>query len=168
MGQLQFIYHKQLSDELLTTTLRLLLPRTKRDQSIIVNTANLTIAPSISPDCGAVAFPIPTEWLVELFVFNSTIYFETIHEQIAYCQCLGVCPKPRMAAEEDAFEKCWIAIDGFVEKSEHRDLLELRRCRFNFNPLAFVRKLVENRNNATAPLTSHVGSIILNALKLPF
>jgi hypothetical protein len=120
------------------------------------------------PDRGAVAFSIPTEWLVELFVFNGTLYFETIHEQTAYCQCLGVCPKPRTAVEEDAFEKCWIAVDGFVEKSEHRRLLQLHRCRFSSNPLAFIRKLVENRNNANAPLTSHVGSIILNVLKLPF
>ncbi|CAF3980773.1 unnamed protein product, partial [Didymodactylos carnosus] len=168
MGRLHFLYHKQSSDELLTTTLRLLLPRTKRDQSIIVNAATLTIPPSILPDQGAVAFRIPTEWLVELFVFNGTLYFETIHEQTAYCQCLGVCPKPRTEAEEDAFEKGWIAADGYLEKSEHRRLLQLHRCRFSSNPLAFIRKLVENRNNANAPLTSHVGSIILNALKLPF
>jgi hypothetical protein len=169
MGQLHFLYHhKQPFDESLTTTLRLLLPRTKRDQSIIVNTITLTIPPSISPDRGAVPFTIPTEWLVKLFIFNGTLYFETNHQQTAYCQSLGVCPKPRTEIEEDAFEKGWIAIDGFVKNLDHRRLLQLDQCHFHSNPLAFIRKLVENRNNAHAPLTSHVGSIIINALKRPF
>ncbi|CAF3758362.1 unnamed protein product [Rotaria sordida] len=166
MGRLHDLYRKQSPGELLTTTLRLLLPRTRRDQSIVVNTTTLTIPPSIAPDRGAVTFQIPIEWLVALFIFNGSLYFETTDEQTAYCRCLGVCPKPRIEIEEDAFEKCWITIDGFVKKSEHRDLLQLQQCRFHANPLAFVRKLVENRNNTHAPLISHVGSILINAVKL--
>ncbi|CAF4502127.1 unnamed protein product, partial [Rotaria sp. Silwood2] len=157
MGQLQFLYRKQSSNELFTTTLRLLLPRTKRDQSVIVNTPTLMIPPSISPYRGAAAFPIPTEWLVELFVFNGTLFFETIHQQKTYCQCLGICPKPRTIIEDDTFEKGWIAVDGCVENLEHRQLLQLHQCRFHSNPLAFIRKLVENRNGAHASLSSHVG-----------
>ena len=150
----------------MTTTLRLLLPRIRRDQSIIVNTTNLTIPPSIAPDRGAVKFTIPTEWLVELFIFNGTLYFETTDEQTAYCHCLGLCPKPRTEFEKEAFEKSWINVDGFVEKSDHRNLLQLQQCRFHANPLAFIRKLVENRNNTHIPLISHVGSILINAMKL--
>ncbi|CAF4175804.1 unnamed protein product, partial [Rotaria sordida] len=60
-GQLQSVYHKQSSNDLFTTTLRLLLPRTKRDRSIIVNKPTLTIAPLISVNRGAIAFPIPVE-----------------------------------------------------------------------------------------------------------
>jgi hypothetical protein len=126
---------------------------------------SLTIPPSIFPDRGVISFSIPIEWLVELFVFNGTLYFESSEEQMAYCRNIGVCPKPRTKSEEAAFEKGWIAIDGFVEKSDHRNLLQLQQCRFRSNPLAFIRKLVENRNNTHAPLTSHVGSIIINAFK---
>ncbi|CAF2569715.1 unnamed protein product [Rotaria sp. Silwood2] len=165
MGQLQSDYHKQSSNDLFTTTLRLLLPRTKRDQSIIVTTPTLTIPPSISVNRGAVAFPIPIEWLVELFVFNGTLYFESIQQQTAYCHCLGICPKPRTTFEEEAFEKGWILVDGFVENLEHRQRLQLHQCRFRSNPLVFIRKLIENRNQANAPLSSHVGSIITIALK---
>ncbi|CAF1276105.1 unnamed protein product [Rotaria magnacalcarata] len=89
----------------MTTTLRLLLPRATRDQSIIVNTTTSTIPPSISSNRRVVPFSIPTEWLVELFVFNGTLYFETTEEQTAYCHLLGVCLKPRSAIEEDAFQK---------------------------------------------------------------
>jgi hypothetical protein len=73
-----------------------------------------------------------------------------------------------MAIEEDAFEKGSIAADGFVKKLEHRHFLQIYQCRFNSNSLLFFRKLVENRNNAHAPLTSHVGSITLDTLKRPF
>ncbi|CAF2137156.1 unnamed protein product [Rotaria magnacalcarata] len=168
MGQLYFLYRKQSFTEQLTTTLRVLLPRMKRDQSILVNTTTLTVPPTMFSNRGNFSFPIPVEWLVELYIFNGTIYLESSQEQTAYCQCLGVCPKPRSEIEEDAFEKGCITVDGFVNKSAHRCLLQLQQCRFRSNPLAFIRKLVENRNNTHAPLASHVGSIIMNALKLPF
>ncbi|CAF4009337.1 unnamed protein product, partial [Rotaria sordida] len=115
MGELQGLYHRPSSSKLLTTTLRMLLPRTKPEQSIFINTETLTMPPSISPNRGAVAFSIPSEWLAELFVFNGTLYFKTNEEQIAYCRCLGVCPKPRTAAEEDAFERYWIGIDVWLD-----------------------------------------------------
>jgi hypothetical protein len=112
------------------------------------------------------AYFIPIEWLVQLFIFNGTLYFETIDEQTAYCQCLSLCPKPRTATEEKAFEEGWIAVDGFVNDPQHRRGLRTNRARFNSNPLALVKQLIENRNNSHAPTTSHVGSIIFNTLKL--
>ncbi len=54
-----------------------------------------------------------------------------------------------------------------MDNREHRSSLQLDQCRFRSNPLAFVRKLVEIRNHIHAPSTSHVGSIISNAFKLP-
>ncbi|CAF4287043.1 unnamed protein product, partial [Rotaria sordida] len=62
MGELQGLYHRPSSSKLLTTTLRMLLPRTKPEQSIFINTETLTMPPSISPNRGAVAFSIPSEW----------------------------------------------------------------------------------------------------------
>ena len=167
MGRLYFLHHNRTLNGPSTTTLRLLLPRTKRDQSIFINQTALTMPPSIeSKYGGAAAFPIPVRWLAELLIFNGSLYFESNDEQTAYCQCLGLCPKPRTPAEEEAFEKNWIAIDGYVHKLEHRSALQLDQCRFRSNPLAFIRKLVENRNHIHAPLISHVGSIISNARKL--
>jgi hypothetical protein len=149
-----------------TTTLRLLLPRIKRIQSIFVNTPTLTIPPSIQSLNSATAFMIPFDWLVQLFVFNGTLYFENVDEQTAYCQCLSLCPKPRTVKEEEAFEKGWIAVDGYVSSPEHRRHLQINQVRFNSNPLTFVKQLIENRNNVHASITSHIGSIILNSLKL--
>ena len=162
MGALQNLYHTKQSS---TTTLRLLLPRIKRDQTIFINNPALTMPPTIVDDHGAIPYFIPIEILVNLFIFNGTIYFESTHEQTVYCQCLGLCPKPRTAMEEIAFEKGWITADGFVEKLAHRQNLSMFQCRFNSNPLLFLRKLIELRNNTHAPVRSHVGSIIFNAIK---
>jgi hypothetical protein len=148
------------------TTLRILLPRIKRIQSIFIDIPTLTIPPSIAPLDESTAYFIPLEWLVQLFVFNGTLYFENSDEQTAYCQCLVLCPKPRTEVEEKAFEDGWIAIDGFVSNPEHRRLLQIDRARFNSNPLALVKQLIENRTNVHASLSSHIGSIILNSFKL--
>ena len=144
------------------TTLRLLLPRIKRIQSIFIETPTLTIPLSIDRDNASF---IPLEWLVQLFIFNGTLYFKTIDEQTAFCQCLGLCPKLRTTTEEEAFDNHWIARDGFVGNPEHRLQLHIQKTTFMSNPLSFVRQLIENRNNSHAPITSHVGSIILNSLK---
>ncbi|CAF4793705.1 unnamed protein product, partial [Rotaria sp. Silwood2] len=149
-----------------TTTLRLLLPRIKRVQSIFVNTPTLIIPPLIRHSIDIVPFFISLQWLVQLFIFNGTLYFETVDEQTAYCQCLSLCPKPRTKEEEEAFKNGWIAVDGFVSNSEHRYALMLHEVQFHNNLLAFVKQIIENRNNSHAPMTSHVGSIILNSLTL--
>ncbi|CAF4842336.1 unnamed protein product, partial [Rotaria sp. Silwood1] len=156
--QLKTEFYSNKIDQSYTTTLRLLLPRIKNDQSILVNQPTLTIPPSIVSD-GISHFIIPNEWLVELLIFNGTLYFETADEQEAYCQCLGVCPKPRTKIEKDAFEKGWILVDGFIAQEDHRQLLHRHRCRFTANPLRFIQKLIENRTGSHAPRTSHVGGI---------
>ncbi|CAF1592052.1 unnamed protein product, partial [Adineta ricciae] len=155
------------SNESPITTLRLLLPRTKRIQSIFVNTPTLTVPPLIRfANDNNVNFLLPNDWLVQLFIFNGTLYFETVEEQTAFCQCLSLCPKPRTEASKDAFEKEWIAADGFVANPEHRLSLQLHQSRFHSNPLGFIKQLIENRNNSPLPIRSHVGSIILNSTKL--
>jgi hypothetical protein len=148
------------------TTIRILLPRIKRIQSIFVDIPTLTVPPSIAPLDESIAYFIPIQWLVQLFVFNGTLYFENNDEQTAYCQCLALCPKPRTELEEKAFEEGWIAADGFVRSQEHRHLLKIDLARFNRNPLAFVKQVIENRTNVHASLSSHIGSIILNSFKL--
>ncbi|CAM4959090.1 unnamed protein product [Rotaria socialis] len=148
------------------TTLRLFLPRIKRVQSIFVNTPTLTIPPSIGLPSGTATFIIPIEWLTQLFVFNGTLYFETADEQKAYCQCLSLCPQPRNLVEVAAFEKGWIAVDGFVSSSKHRLYLSIEHAQFTLNPLTFAKQVIENRHNFHVPVSSHVGSIILNSYKL--
>ncbi|CAF3249897.1 unnamed protein product [Rotaria sp. Silwood2] len=145
---------------------RLLLPRTKRIQSIFANTYTLTIPPLIAPSDDAAFYFIPIEQLVQLHVFNGTLYFETVAEQTAYCHCLSLCSKPRTDTQEKAFEENRITIGGFVGKPEHRCHLQIHQARFNLNPLAFVTQLIKNRNNSDTSIPSHVGSIILNSHKL--
>ena len=142
-----------------TTTLRLFLPRLKRNQSIFVNTSTLISIPQ--------PFILPIEWLVQLFVFNGTIYFDNVEEQTAYCQYLALCLKPRTVVEENAFENGWIDADGYVQEVDHRRQLNLVQARFNRNPFLFLKELLKNRNNTYPSTTSHMGSIIYNCFK-PF
>jgi hypothetical protein len=166
MKHLNTQYHKQQSKNRSSTTLRLLLPRIKRNQSIFVNTSSLTVPPLIESSNSAAAFTVPLSWLVQLFIFNGTLYFESVNEQTAYCRCLALCPRPRTTTEESSFEKRWIDVDGFVSNPKHRSRLQIYQARFNSNPLTFVRQLIENRNNSHVSIMSHVGSIILNSMKL--
>ncbi|CAF4005302.1 unnamed protein product, partial [Rotaria magnacalcarata] len=141
-------------------------PRVKRIQSIFVNTPTLTVPPLIELPADAISFFIPLDWLVQLFIFNGNLYFENVDEQTAYCQCLSLCPKLRTKVEEEAFQEGWIAVDGFVRCAEHHQFLNMNKVRFRCNLLKFVKQILENRNNSHAPVTSHVGSIILNSSKL--
>ncbi|CAF1340953.1 unnamed protein product [Rotaria sp. Silwood1] len=166
IGRLNFLYHERQFNSPSMTTLRLLLPRIKRIQSVFVNTPTLTIPPLLGHSNDAVTFFIPLEWLVQLFIFNGTLYFETVDEQTVYCQCLSLCPKPRTKKEEKAFEKGWIDVDGFVSNTVHRHTLKICQVRFPLNLLTFVKQITENRNNSQVSISSHVGSIILNSLKL--
>ncbi|CAF1024726.1 unnamed protein product [Adineta steineri] len=148
------------------TTLRLLLPRLKKNQSIFVNSPTLTIPSLLKPTHDILGFSLPINWLIELFIFNGTIYFENIEEQTAYCQCLALCPKPWTTTEEDLFENGSITTDGFVQNLEQRNQLQLYHARFNSNPVIFIKELLKNRNNTYPSITSHIGSIIFNSLKL--
>ncbi|CAF5143027.1 unnamed protein product, partial [Rotaria sp. Silwood1] len=91
--RLNSLYHKRESKNPLITTLRLLLPRIKRIQSIFVNTPSLTIPPLIGHPNDPICFFTSPEWLVQLFIFNGTLYSETVDEQTAYCQCLSLMSK---------------------------------------------------------------------------
>ena len=166
ISHLYTYFHRQRFMSESFTTLRLLLPRVKPSQSIFVNTPTLTIPSLVKFSNSAVAFKIPLRWIVQLSIFNGTLYFKTSKEQTAYCHCLGLCPKPRTKTEKKFFEEGWIAVDGFVKDPKHRVLLEIDQSQFESNPLTFVKQLIECRNNSPAPITSHVGSIIFNALKL--
>ncbi|UJR29753.1 hypothetical protein I4U23_017301 [Adineta vaga] len=144
------------------TTLRLFLPRIREHQSIFINTSSLII-PSIN---NAFHFNILLEDLIELFLFNGNLFFQNSNEQTAFCRYLGLCPKPRSTIEEKFYAKGHIDIEGFVIDRMQRRHLQLSQCPFRSNPLSFIRKFIENRNNSNVPLTSHVGSIIYNSMKL--
>ena len=147
MGCLNSFHFQNKSNNLPIITLRLLLPRTNPIQSIFINTPALMI-----PRISTTAFQIPIEWLIQLFVFNGTLYFETTNEQTAYCQWLGLYPRPRTKSEEKAFENSSIDNDKSINNSN--------------SLLHFTKQLLENRNNSHLTVVSHVGSIILDSFKL--
>ena len=166
IGRLKDLYHTEQFGRLPITTVRLILPRIKQNQSIFVNNPRLTIPSSIKFHNLGINCQISLQILPPLFVFNGTLYFSTVEEQNAYCQLLSLCPIPRTQEEEAAFEKGWIDKDGFVSNPEHRRHLQIKQAQFISNPIIFMKQLIENRNRSYASVLSHVGSIILNSRKL--
>ena len=145
IGRLKDLYDTQQSNKPAVTTVRLILPRIRRNQSIFVNNPVLTTPSLIKFPSLGISWHIPLKWLTQLFVFNGTLYFETVEEQKAYCQLLSLCPKPRTEEEDVAFEKGWIDMDGFVSNPEHRHHLQMNQDQFNSNPITFINQLIENR-----------------------
>jgi hypothetical protein len=92
------------------------------------------IPPFIPTTHDAIAFVLSVDRLVELFIFNGTVYFETVEKQRVYCQCLALCPKPRTTIQENAFENGWITVDGFVREPEHRFQLQICPARLILQP----------------------------------
>ncbi|CAF3216732.1 unnamed protein product, partial [Rotaria sp. Silwood2] len=83
------------------------------------------------------------------------IYLDEVHTRGADFKFpTGFKAAPQTWSEENAFEKGWIDIDGFVREIQHRHNLQLDRCRFTSSPLHFVKQLLENKNNSHAPLMS--------------
>ncbi|CAF1615295.1 unnamed protein product [Rotaria sp. Silwood1] len=105
MGRLSELHRKGKLMNPVSTTLCLLLPRMKRNQFIFINTPTLTVPPLVGLPRHTVEFVTSNDCLVQLFIFNGTLYFESIDEQTAYCQCLILCPKPRSEQEEKLLNK---------------------------------------------------------------
>ncbi|CAF3205351.1 unnamed protein product [Rotaria sp. Silwood2] len=166
MGRLNSLYREGQLDNASNTTLRLLLPRVKRNQSILINTPTLSVPPLIGCPMRIITSITSLDFLAQLFIFNGSLYFESIDEQTIYCQLLSLCPNPRTQHEEKAFERGWIGTDGFVSEDTHRTVLQMGKVRFRQNLLNFVKQIIEMRNHTQVPLSSHVGSILLDARKM--
>jgi hypothetical protein len=98
----------------------------------------------------------------QLLAFSGNAFFASKSEESAFCDFLGLCPRPRCGAQEDAFQRGDIGLDGFV-LPEKRDAISPRlkaACGFQKSPVGFLTELLSARGWYGYPSSSHVGQIL--------
>lgn len=103
----------------------------------------------------------------QIAVFTGSMYFGSDAEQNAYCNFIGVVPRPFNTQQTIAFANKKIQPNGFVAEA-HRNSLHLKRyvgeCRFKQNPIDLAIQIIELRHQFMRK-ESHVASILEKATK---
>lgn len=113
---------------------------------------------------------IQVEDEVQINVFAGSMYFDNEAEQEAYCNFLGLVPKPWTRDQEKAHVRGLIDGNKFVCTDYRNNFLEeivpgIQRCKFNDNPTDLAIKLVK-AHHQFLPKDCHVASILNRGLKV--
>jgi hypothetical protein len=100
---------------------------------------------------------IPHLHIAELLAFSGSAFFANAPEQNAYCDFLGLCPRPRSRIEDDAFQRGDIQPDGFFPPSKRG---EAHVCAFQKSPVQFISELLADRGWKGHAADSHVSQIL--------
>lgn len=107
--------------------------------------------------------------IAQIKVYAGSMYFRSEVEQNAYCNFLGLIPRPRNSEQEMAFENGIIKPNGFVPK-EHRNrqllVNNVGRCNFESNPVNLAIRLIEAHHQFVRK-ESHAAMILERGKKLP-
>lgn len=111
---------------------------------------------------------IAVEDEVQICVFSSLMYFADKEEQNAYCEFLGVIPKPWTKEQQEAFN------DGFIEECGYVPIRErnypetvsqcVSQCKFKSNPIDLAIKLIK-AHHQQLPKDCRVASILNRGTK---
>lgn len=113
-------------------------------------------------------FNINVRDAAQIKMFSGSMYFNSEDEQNAYCNFLGLIPRPRNSEQEEAFERGLIRPNGFVsvENRQHSSIVKyVNQCKFKSNPINLARKLIEAHHNFLHK-ESHVAAILERGVKL--
>lgn len=101
----------------------------------------------------------------QIKMFSGAMYFRNETEQNAYCNFLGLIPRPRTSQQNDAFEKGLIKPNGFVPPEHRHELAEfVGKCTFEENPIIIARRLIEAHHGYLRK-GSNVASILERGIK---
>ncbi|XP_031636747.1 uncharacterized protein LOC116349465 [Contarinia nasturtii] len=106
--------------------------------------------------------------IAQIKMFSGCMYFNDEQEQNAYCNFLGLIPRPRSSEQEIAFENGFIRPNGFVplEHRQHSKIAKsVNRCKFKTNPIDLAIKLIEAHHDILHK-ESHVAAILERGVKL--
>ncbi|XP_031623226.1 uncharacterized protein LOC116340729 [Contarinia nasturtii] len=110
---------------------------------------------------------ISIEEMAQIAFFSGAIYFNSEEEQNAYCNFMGLIPKPLNISQQIAFDMDQITPSGFVEP-KHRKVPAIcdavENCRFTKNPIQLAIGIIQARHQFMSK-ESHVASILERALK---
>lgn len=105
----------------------------------------------------------------QLKMFSGSMYLKNEDEQNAYCNFLGLIPRPRNEQQNVAFESGLIKPNGFVPIENRHHLLAIRecvdQCKFKKNPVDLAIKLIE-AHHLFIRKESHASSILERGKKL--
>lgn len=107
---------------------------------------------------------------VQIALYSGTMYFSNEIEQNAYCNFLGLIPRPRSGELESAFKAEIIEPNGYVPPKHrlHSTVIStaVDKCKFTKNPADLATKLIEAYHR-TVPEECHAFSILKRGVKLP-
>ena len=136
--------------------LHMVAPRHHRGQSFMVSEPSLVL-----PKLGSKRRPFDDPaHIAQLIGFSGSVFFATNHEQDAYCDFLGLCPRPRSEVEEIAFHHGDIEQDGYVPLEQRQKLHLKTMCAFERSPMPFMVEVLSSRGWVGHASTSHVGKIL--------
>lgn len=138
-------------------------PRLNKTQKNLLHETRLQITAKPTP----LRFDTCKE--AQIGAFSGTMYFGSEIEQNAYCNFLGLIPRPRDHVLESEFNRGMIAPNGFVP-SGNRKLSDsisqcVGACRFERNPVDLVLKLIKSHHQSYDK-DSHVVSILEHGVKM--
>ncbi|XP_055297736.1 uncharacterized protein LOC129566134 [Sitodiplosis mosellana] len=145
------------------STLFMYRPRINKMHSNLLDDINLMVTGKDETEL------IDIEDEVQIGVYAGMMYFESGDEQNAYCDFMGLIPRPRTKELERAFESGIIQTKGYVpiEKRQYSEAIASRvgQCKFQDNPVDLAVKLVE-AHHQTLLKESHVAAILERSTKL--
>lgn len=145
------------------STLYMFRPRLSKIHSDLMDVKELRVSGKDS------TIDIDANDIAQIQVYSGSMYFRSEAEQNAYCNFLGLIPRPRTKAQEEAFEKGIIKPNGFVpSKYRNQQCLSnnVDRCNFTSNPVNLATRLIEAHHQFMRK-ESHAAMILERGKKLP-
>lgn len=144
------------------STLYMFRPRLSKQHNDLIDLPDLRVIGQNT------AYEIDVKDKVQIKVYAGSMYFKNEIEQNAYCQFLGLIPRPRSNDQENAFKLGFIKPNGFVPV-EYRHLPSLihhvGQCKFKCNPVNLANALIEARHQFMRK-ESHAAFILERGRKL--
>ncbi|XP_055301272.1 uncharacterized protein LOC129567922 [Sitodiplosis mosellana] len=130
--------------------------------------SNLIREPGLQVTGMTTTSSISVEDEVQIGVYSGMMYFADEEEQHAYCEFLGLIPRPWTHEQTIAFEDGNIDESGYVpiRKRNYPEAISqcVSQCKFKSNPTDLAIKLIK-AHHQKLPKDSHVASILNRGIK---
>lgn len=123
------------------TTLYMFNPLLNKMHSELIDNVDLRITGKIRSNTTEIA----DDDLAQIKIFSGSSYFRNQSQQNAYCNILGLIPRPRTAILEKAFEIQIIKPNGYVPYENRQSAYMsdcVGKCKFKRNPVNLATKLI--------------------------
>lgn len=149
----------------INATLYMYRPRLSNLHSNLIHDQGLHVTGMTTTDL------ISIEDEVQIGVYAGMLYFDDEDEENAYCNFLGLIPRPKTGytfEQKEAFESGYIEENGYVRNREHNCTEAISQCisqcKFKKNPTDLAVKLIK-AHHQVLPKDSHVASILIRGIK---